>query len=66
MQGSLRTAALQLKTAQHVVRKGGGSLRERFGSADERMVFVIGCPRSGTTFLGRSVGAMPGSSTWGR
>lgn len=60
VQGSLRTAALQLKTAQHVVRKGGGSLRERFGTADERMVFVIGCPRSGTTFLGRSVGTMPG------
>ncbi len=60
MQGSLRTAALQLKTAQHVVRKGGGSVRERFGAADGRLVFVLGCPRSGTTFLGRSVGALPG------
>jgi Sulfotransferase family len=58
--GSLRHAALQLRTAQRVVRVGGGSLRERFGAADERLVFVLGCPRSGTTFLGRSLGALPG------
>jgi hypothetical protein len=58
--GSLHTAALQLKTAQRVVRTGGGSLRERFGAADDRLVFVLGCPRSGTTFLGRSLGALPG------
>jgi hypothetical protein len=58
--GSPRAAVLQLKTAQRVIRTGGGSLRERFGAADERLVFVIGCPRSGTTFLGRSIGALPG------
>lgn len=60
MTGSLRLAALQFRTAQRVVRTGGGSLRERFGSAEDRLVFVVGCPRSGTTFLGRSIGWLPG------
>ena len=27
---------------------------------EERLVFVVGCPRSGTTFLGRAVGGLPG------
>jgi hypothetical protein len=27
---------------------------------EERLVFVVGCPRSGTTFLGRAIGALPG------
>jgi hypothetical protein len=27
---------------------------------DERLVFVVGCPRSGTTFLGRAIGDLPG------
>jgi hypothetical protein len=27
---------------------------------DERLVFVVGCPRSGTTFLGRAIGGLPG------
>ena len=30
------------------------------GPLDERMVFVVGSPRSGTTFLGRSLGELPG------
>jgi hypothetical protein len=52
----VKGALLQLKTAAHVVRRGG----PRLGRADERMVFVVGSPRSGTTFLGRSVGSLPG------
>ncbi len=40
--------------------RGGGGLRERLGARDERLVFVVGCPRSGTTFLGRSLGSLPG------
>jgi len=40
--------------------RGGGGLRERLGPADERLVFVVGCPRSGTTFLARSLGSLPG------
>ena len=27
---------------------------------EERLVFVVGCPRSGTTFLGRAIGGLPG------
>jgi hypothetical protein len=27
---------------------------------EERLVFVVGCPRSGTTFVGRAIGGLPG------
>jgi hypothetical protein len=27
---------------------------------EERLVFVVGCPRSGTTFLGGAIGSLPG------
>jgi hypothetical protein len=33
--------------------------RPRLGR-EERLVFVVGCPRSGTTFVGRAVGGLPG------
>jgi hypothetical protein len=33
--------------------------RPRFGH-EERIVFVVDCPRSGTTFLGRAIGGLPG------
>lgn len=33
--------------------------RPRLGH-EERIVFVVGCPRSGTTFLGRAIGGLPG------
>ena len=33
--------------------------RPKFGH-EERLVFVVGCPRSGTTFLGRALGGLPG------
>jgi len=38
------------------------SLLERFGTSEERLVFVVGSPRSGTTFLGRTIGGLPGFS----
>jgi len=57
---ALRSAALELRAAGRVAVRGGGSLRERLGAADERLVFVVGCPRSGTTFLGRSLGSLRG------
>ena len=57
---ALRSAALELRAAGRVAVRGGGGLRERLGAADERLVFVVGCPRSGTTFLGRSLGSLPG------
>jgi hypothetical protein len=27
---------------------------------EERLVFVVGCPRSGTSFMGRAIGGLPG------
>jgi hypothetical protein len=36
------------------------SLVARLGRGERRLVFVVGSPRSGTTFLGRTVGAVPG------
>jgi hypothetical protein len=33
--------------------------RRRFRPREERLVFVVGCPRSGTTFLGSALGALP-------
>jgi hypothetical protein len=32
----------------------------RFGAREERLVFVVGCPRSGTTFLAGAIGSQPG------
>jgi hypothetical protein len=32
---------------------------------EERLVFVVGCPRSGTTFLGRAIGGLPGFVDFG-
>jgi len=37
-----------------------GTWRQRLGALSERPVFVVGSPRSGTTFLGRSIGSLPG------
>jgi hypothetical protein len=38
--------------------------RPRLGH-EERLVFVVGCPRSGTTFVGRAVGGLPGFVDFG-
>jgi hypothetical protein len=46
-------AAATLRTAR---RSGLRGLRGR----DERLVFVVGCPRSGTTFTGSALGSLPG------
>ena len=35
-------------------------MRSRLGRLDDRMVFVVGSPRSGTTFLGETLGSLPG------
>src|SRR5581483_2863642 len=32
---------------------------------EERLVFVVGCPRSGTTFLGRAISGLPGFVDFG-
>lgn len=46
--------ALTGRSAARVARRG-----RRLGK-EERLVFVIGSPRSGTTFTGRAVGSLPG------
>src|SRR6266705_3600668 len=38
--------------------------RPRLGR-EERLVFVVGCPRSGTTFVGRGIGGLPGFVDFG-
>ncbi|HET7567998.1 MAG TPA: sulfotransferase [Gaiellaceae bacterium] len=47
-------AAASVRVARRSLRKGRG------GGREERLVFVVGCPRSGTTFLGGALGALPG------
>src|SRR5204863_414607 len=59
MNSALRSTALQLKTAQRLVRRRA-PLRERLAPLDDRLVFIVGSPRSGTTFLGRAIGSLPG------
>ena len=56
----LHSAANQLRVAKRLAPRRGASLRERLGKLDDRLVFVIGSPRSGTTFLAGSIGSMPG------
>jgi hypothetical protein len=56
----LRSAALQIRTAGRVIRRRGVSLRAAVAPLDDRMVFVVGSPRSGTTFLARAIGSCPG------
>jgi hypothetical protein len=58
--GGLRSATLQVRTAGRLLRRSRGSLRERLGPLDERLVFVVGSPRSGTTFLAAAIGSLPG------
>jgi hypothetical protein len=52
------TARLYAASVRRAVARGGLSA-VRIGS-DDRLVFVVGSPRSGTTFLGESVGGVPG------
>jgi hypothetical protein len=58
--GILDTAANQLRVARRLAPRRGASLGERFGRLDGRLVFVVGSPRSGTTFLAGAIGSLPG------
>ena len=60
MTGLLETAALQLRVAKRLAPRRGASLGERLGRLDDRLVFVVGSPRSGTTFLAGAIGSLPG------
>jgi hypothetical protein len=58
--GLLDSAANQLRVAKRLAPRRGASLRERVGRLDDRLVFVVGSPRSGTTFLAGAIGSLPG------
>jgi hypothetical protein len=55
----LETTANQLRVAKRLAPRRGASLGERFGRLDDRLVFVVGSPRSGTTFLAGAIGSLP-------
>jgi hypothetical protein len=56
----LDATANQLRVARRLAPRRGASLAERFGRLDDRFVFVVGSPRSGTTFLAGAIGSLPG------
>ncbi len=60
MPGILDSAVNQLRVARRLAPRRGASLVERFGRLDDRLVFVVGSPRSGTTFLAGAIGSLPG------
>jgi hypothetical protein len=53
------SSLLYVRAAGRVLRSGGVS-RASLRAPDDRLVFVFGCPRSGTTFLAGAIGAVPG------
>jgi Sulfotransferase family len=54
-------AGLYAASARRVLRaRGLHSLGERLRVSDERLVFVVGSPRSGTTFFASALGELPG------
>jgi len=58
--GIVSATANQLRVAKRLVPRRGATLSERFGRLDDRLVFVVGSPRSGTTFLAGAIGSLPG------
>ena len=54
----MRTAVLHLKSARRLARPR--PFRDALGGPDDRLVFVLGSPRSGTTFLAGAIGSVPG------
>ena len=55
-----RPAALYARTARRLAVAPGVPLRKRVGRLDDRLVFVFGSPRSGTTFTAGAIGGVPG------
>jgi hypothetical protein len=54
-------AGLYAASARRVLRaRGLHSLGERLRASEERLVFVVGSPRSGTTFFASTLGEQPG------
>lgn len=55
----MRAVGLHGRSAARLLR-ARPPLRAAFGPLDERLVFVLGSPRSGTTFLAGAIGSVPG------
>jgi len=55
-----KSLSLNLRVTKRLAARRGASLRERLGPLDDRLVFVVGSPRSGTTFLAGAIGSVPG------
>jgi hypothetical protein len=55
-----RAAVLHLKTARRLLRRRPLRLGSARAQLDNRVVFVFGSPRSGTTFLAGAIGRLPG------
>ena len=60
MPGLADSIALNLRVTKRLALRRGASLSERLGPLDDRLVFVVGSPRSGTTFTAGVVGSAPG------
>lgn len=60
MTGLIESVALQLRVAKRLAPRRDGSFSERLGRLDDRLVFVVGSPRSGTTFLAAAIGSLRG------
>lgn len=60
MTGFVDATVNQLRVAKRLAPRRGASFGERFGRLDDRFVFVLGSPRSGTTFLAGAIGSVPG------
>src|SRR5438046_5477328 len=60
MRELIESSGLQLRVAKLLAPRRGASLAERIGRLDDRFVFVVGSPRSGTTFLATALGSIPG------
>src|SRR5262245_53629422 len=56
----LDSTANQLRVARRLAPRRGASFGQRFGRLDDRFVFVLGSPRSGTTFVAGAIGSVPG------
>src|SRR5687767_4143140 len=55
----MHSLLLHAKTARRLLRRGP-RLRAAAAPLEERVVFVFGSPRSGTTFLAERLGTLPG------
>jgi Sulfotransferase family len=58
--GIIDATTNHLRVTKRLALRRGATFNERVGRLDDRLVFVVGSPRSGTTFLAGAIGAVPG------